>query len=186
MTGATMTGPRGRRNSLRPFVWGGAACLLLLPLVGMQFPAAGVNWTGSDFVVMGAMLAAACGVYELGTWLNGSTAYRAAFGMAAIAGFMTVWVNLAVGMLGDGPINLMFAGVLVVAAVGSLLARFRAEGMMLAMVAAAVAQLVCVGIGLWLGGFEPVELTLTALFAFPWLAAALLFRMAVQRRVAAA
>lgn len=186
MTGTTAIGTGGRRNSLRPFIWGGAACLLLLPAVAMRFAGSGVNWTGSDFAVMGGMLAVACAVYELGAWLSGNTAYRAGFGLAALAGFMTVWVNLAVGMLGEGPINLMFGGVLLVAALGAVLAKFRAAGMVNAMVAAAVAQLACTGVGLAIGGFEALELTLTALFAVPWLASALLFSMAARNAPAIA
>ena len=70
MTG-TMTMGSGRGNGLRPFVWGGAAGLLLLPAVAMRFfPDAGVDWSAMDFVVMGALLAVACGLYELGARLE--------------------------------------------------------------------------------------------------------------------
>ena len=99
MTGTLAFGNGRRGNSLRPFVWGAAAGLLLLPAVAMQFfPASGVNWTGFDFIAMGVMLATACGLYELGAWLSGNTIYRAGFGLAALTGFLTVWVNLAVGL----------------------------------------------------------------------------------------
>ena len=71
-----------RGNRWRPVIWGGAAFLLSLPLLAMQFfPASGVNWTLADFVVMGAMLSIACGAYELVAWLSGNTAYRAAAGV---------------------------------------------------------------------------------------------------------
>ena len=183
MTGtiAIGNGGRGRRNGLRPFVWGGAACLLLLPAVAMTFfPDAGVNWTALDFIVMGAMLAIACGLYELGAWMSGNVAYRMGFGLAALTTFLTLWVNLAVGMLGserDG-INLMFAGVLLVAAVGGLIAALKPAGMARVMTAAGIAQLLAAGVGLAMREFEPLELTLTALFALPWLASAALFRKA--------
>lgn len=173
----------GHRNGLRPFIWGAAACLLLLPAIAMLvFPDSGVQWTGFDFVVMGAMLAAACGLYELGAWLSGDTAYRAAFGVAALTAFLTVWVNLAVGMLGseNDVANLMFAGVLLVAALGAAFARLRAAGMVRAMVATACAQLLAAGIGLAIGGFAPRELVLTSLFALPWLLSAALFRKAAR------
>lgn len=188
MAGATMIGGGGRGNALRPWVWGGAACLLLLPLVAMQFPGSGVAWTGMDFAVMGAMLAVGCGIYELGTWASGDCAYRAGFGLAALAGFMTVWVNLAVGMLGseNGSINLMFAGVLFIAAAGALLAGLKPRGTALAMLAAAVAQLAAVGVALAMGGFDARELTFTAMFALPWLASAALFRAAAEQQEARA
>lgn len=186
---------RRGRSRLRPFIWGAAAVLLLLPAIAMRFTTE-VDWTGSDFVVMGVMLATACGIYELGVWLSGDTAYRAAFGIAALAGFLTVWVNLAVGMIGSegNPLNLMFGGVLLVAALGSLLALFRARGMAWAMGATAVAQLlaaaVALAVGLSAGTGEQAgpplarEVLLTACFAVPWLASAMLFRKAAERRAA--
>ena len=49
---------------------------------------------------MGAMLAAACGTYELAAWMTGNRAYRAAVGVAVAAAFLLVWINLAVGIIG--------------------------------------------------------------------------------------
>ncbi|HRA01850.1 MAG TPA: hypothetical protein PLM54_01305 [Thermomonas sp.] len=181
MTGglAIEKGPRG--NRLRPFVWGAAACLLLLPAVAMQwFPASEVNWTALDFIAMGVLLAILCGLYELGAWMSDNIAYRAGFGLAALTGFLTIWVNLAVGMLGDedGTINLVFAGVLFIATAGALIAGLRPRGMALAMLAAAIAQLAAVGVALAMGGYDARELTFTAMFGLPWLASAALFREA--------
>lgn len=183
MTGTMAIGNGGRGNGLRPWIWGAAACLLLLPALAMRFfPDSGVNWTAADFIVMGLLLALACGLYELGAWISGNVAYRMGFGLAALTAFLTLWVNLAVGMLGsenDG-INLMFAGVLLAAAVGGLLAAFKPAGMSRAMVAAGIAQLLAVGVGLAMGEFQPLELALTGLFALPWFASALLFRKAAR------
>ena len=196
---ATTPTPDSRRgrNRWRPLIWGFAAFLLLLPAVAMRFTSE-VDWTGSDFIVMGALLSAACGLYELATWLSGNPLYRAAFGIAVVTGFLTAWVNLAVGMFGseDNALNLMFGGVLLVAATGSLLANFRARGMARAMGATAAAQLLAAGIGLAVGlavGTDEDhgpgiarEAFLTACFAVPWLASAQLFRRAAQRREGAA
>ena len=183
MTGTMAIGNGRRGNGLRPWIWGAAACLLLLPALAMRFfPDSGVNWTAADFIVMGLLLALACGLYELGAWISGNVAYRMGFGLAALTAFLTLWVNLAVGMLGsenDG-INLMFAGVLLVAAVGGLLAAFKPAGMSRAMVAAGIAQLLAVGVGLAMGEFQPLELALTGLFALPLFASALLFRKAAR------
>jgi hypothetical protein len=170
-----------RRNGLRPYVWGAAAGLLLLPALAMRFfPAGGVSWTGFDFLLMGAMLAVACGLYELGAWMSCNRAYRAGFGLAVLTGFLAVWANLAVGMLGSEAdiVNLMFAGVPAVAAGGALAARFKPCGMALAMLATAATQLAAVGVGLAMGEFAPRALALTAMFALPWLASAGLFRLA--------
>ena len=171
-----------RGNRWRPVIWGGAAFLLSLPLLAMQFfPAGGVNWTLADFVVMGAMLSIACGAYELVAWLSGNTAYRAAAGVAILAGFLTVWVNLAVGMIGseDNPYNLLFVGVLAVALAGALVARLRAGGMARAMGAAACAQALVATVAL-VAGRDPRGAVFSLLFAAPWLAAALLFRKAAR------
>ena len=149
MTGMTAIGNVLRGNRLRPFIWGTAAVLLLLPAVAMQLGNTGVNWTAEDFIAMGIMLTVACGLYELGAWLSGNIAYRAGFGMAALTAFLTVWVNVAVGMLGDegGRANLMFVGVLFIAAAGALVAALKPLGMSRAMFAAALAQLVAAGVG---------------------------------------
>ena len=170
---------------LRPLVWGGAACLLLAPWVAMRLEADGVHWTASDFVVMGLLLAALCGLYELGLRLDRRLPYRAGIWLAAVTGFLTIWVNLAVGMLGSEghPANLMFVGVLAVAVIGAILARARDSGMAKAMLATAIAQLLAVAVALPMG-FHTRELALTAMFALPWLVAAALFH--ASRRVDAA
>lgn len=186
---STTPDPRRGHSRLRPFIWGLAAALLLLPAVAMRFTAE-VDWDAHDFAVMGVMLAAACGIYELGVWLSASRAYRAGFGTAVVTGLMTVWVNLAVGMFGseENPLNLMFAGVLLVAAVGSLVVKFRALGMASAMAVTALAQLFAAGLGLVVGlsvGTDErggpsifLETCLTAGFALPWLVASWFFRIA--------
>lgn len=183
--------PARGRNRLRPLIWGVAALLLLLPAVAMQFTAE-VNWTASDFVVMGALLSATCGLYELGAWLSANASYRAAFGIAVLTGFLTVWVNLAVGMFGseNNGLNLMFLGVLIVAGLGALVAKCRPGGMARAMGVTAAAQLLAaavgLAIGLTMGMDEPdgpsvtYEAFLVACFALPWLASAALFRRAAR------
>ena len=52
------------------------------------------------------------------------------------------WVNGAVGIIGseDNDANLMYGGVLVVGAIGAIIARFKPEGMARALFATALAQ----------------------------------------------
>ena len=171
---------RSRSNPLSPWVWFAAAGLLALPAIGMWLDRPGLHWTPLDFIVMGLLLATACGLYELGARLSGNRAFRAAFGLAALTGFLTIWVNLAVGMLGSegDQANLMFAGVLAVAAVGSIVARFRPVGMARAMALAGLAQLAVVGVAVAAGGYRPHELALSACFVLPWFVSALLFAKA--------
>ena len=181
----------GRRgNPWRMAVWGAAACLLLLPLVAMQFTR-DVNWTGSDFALFGTMLLVACGMYELGAWISGNTAYRAGMGLAVAGGFFLVWVHMAVGVLGNDTNreNLMFAGVLAVGIIGALVARFRPAGMARAAGATAIAQaLACiVAVLLFAADHEkgPIAI-LSAILVLAWSVSAVLFRLAARQETARA
>ena len=51
MAGIPEFDKRGR-NRLRPFLWGGAAVLLLLPAIAMRLGAPGVDWSMGDFIAM--------------------------------------------------------------------------------------------------------------------------------------
>ena len=170
--------------------WGFAAFLLLLPLVAMRFTAE-VNWDAADFVAIGAMLAVAGAGIELAARISGDRYYRAGAAMAVATGFLLIWVNLAVGMLGGeaNPANLLFAGVIGVGVVGAVAGRFRAAGMVRAMTAAAVAQAL-VGVaaplfGLGSAGAAGVYEAVLATVPFGglWLGSAWLFRRAAVRPV---
>lgn len=185
MAGTLDNGSGRGGNRWRLAVWGTAALLLLLPLVAMQFTEE-VAWTPFDFFVFGTMLLAACGTYELGTRVSGSAAYRAAVGVAVVGGFVLVWINLAVGIIGTerDPANLMFGGVLLVGAVGALVARFRPRGMARALAATAVAQ-ASVGAIALVGGLGVEAVVLSGFFAALWLTSAGLFRKAARERASA-
>lgn len=183
-TGNTMqeTDKRGGRrgNPMRVAVWGTAAILLLLPLAAMQITRE-LDWNGSDFAVLGFMLLTACCTYEFAVWLSGNVAYRAAFGIALAAAFILVWLNLAIGIIGDenNPPNLMFAGVLAVGFTGALIARFRPQGMSHALIATAIAQTL-VGVIAAVAGWGLEAAVLAVFFGAMWLTAAALFRKAAQ------
>lgn len=176
---SNMHNDRARRNRWSLLVWGLAALLLLLPAVAMQFTA-DVNWGVGDFIVMGVMLSVACGLYEVVARLSSNTWYRAGAGIAIVTGFLTVWVNLAVGMLGSehNPANTLFAGVLFVAALGAVIARFRATGMARAMYATAAAQGAMTLYALF-GGYSEVVFHV-GVFMLPWLVSAQLFARAAN------
>jgi hypothetical protein len=183
------TTARDRRSEgrWRLLGWGGAAALLCLPLV------AGAPWTGADFMVMGAMLGSAGLGLELAARASGDNFYRAGAGAAILAAFLLVWVNLAVGFLGDeaNPANLIFALVLAIAILGSVLAGLRAAGMARAMAATAAAQALAGAIALAAGlgspGSDgPYEIAMgTSVFTALWLVAAGLFRKAAANRARA-
>ena len=191
MTGSGNSGGMGRRrNRLRWAIWGTAAGLLLVPAVAMQLGVDGWDWNAFDFVVMGALLAAACGTYELAAWMSGNRAYRAAVGVAVVAAFLMAWVSLAVGIIGpeDNPLNLMYVGVYAVGFIGALVARYRARDMVRALLAtAAVQALVAVvaTVAAFTGGHGGIEvlrqLALNGFFVAMWLVSALLFHRAARQ-----
>lgn len=174
-----------RGNPWREVVWGAAGALLLLPLVAMQFTRE-VNWSPADFVVFGGMLLAACGSYDLATWLSGHALYRAGAAVALATAFLLVWVNLAVGIIGaeNNPANLVYAGVLGVAIAGALMARWRPSGMRRALQATAAAQALASVLALAAG--ETVAAGWSLLFALPWLASAWLFGRAAAAQTSRA
>ena len=169
----------GRRvNPWRMAGWGLAALLLLLPLVAMQFTAE-VDWTGSDFVFAGLLIGGVGLALELAVRMSHNRAYRAGAGAALAAAFMIVWANGAVGMIGseDNPYNLLFLGVIGLALIGSVAARFRAGGMAVAMAVAAAAHLAVA-----LGGLPTDRhgALVSAAFAGLWLLSTALFRKAAR------
>ena len=116
--------------------WSFAVLLLLLPWI------ANAPWTPSDFVFAAVLLGSVGLAFELIVRKSSSLAYRLGAALAVIAAFLTVWTNGAVGMIGseDNPYNLVFGGVLLIALVGAVVARFEPAGMSRAMVVAAIAQ----------------------------------------------
>ena len=179
------TGSIGGRSwsGWRIALWGGAASLLLLPLVAMQFTAE-VNWDETDFIVMGAMLASAGLGVEFLVRRSDSLFYTLGSGLAVLASFLLVWFNLAVGMIGseDNDYNLLFGGVIAIAAMGAVLGRFRPDGMARAMTAAGLAQALIGAGGLFTdtrGGIYSMIL------AGLWLLAAALFRKAARKQARA-
>lgn len=172
----------GREVPWRLLGWGGAGALLLLPL------AAGAPWTLSDYIFAGAIFAIVGGTFELAVRRSGNKWYRGGVAVALATAFLLVWINGAVGIIGseDNPANLMFLGVIAIAMAGAVAARFAADGMARAMIAAAAAQTL-VGVTAFayrLGASEPPfypgVLLLIGSFALMWLLSAWLFRKAAK------
>ncbi|HEV7254421.1 MAG TPA: hypothetical protein VGN97_15155 [Mesorhizobium sp.] len=192
MTQSTANDRGWRGSRWRRALWGGAALLWLLPLVAMRFTAE-MNWDETDFIVWGAMLLGACGVFELAARATGNIAYRAAIGVAVAAAFILVWMNLAVGLIGseDNPANLMYAGVLATGLLGAVVARFQPVGMARTFVVMALAQALVAVIALVFGlgsdgaNWPQVIFVLNGFFAALWLLSAWLFRKAALERTPA-
>lgn len=183
---------KGRWTAFRLLMWGGAAFLLLMPLIAMQFTTE-VDWDETDFIVMAAMLGIACGTVELSIRASGEASYRLGAIVAVGAGFLLVWVNLAVGIIGseDNALNLVYAGVLAVAVVGSLVAAFEPAGMARALFVTAAAQMLVTILALawgW-GAWEPPGaagiLALNAFFAALWLLSGGLFHRSALKQASA-
>ena len=180
------------RHLWRIAPWMIAALLLLLPLAAMPFTDQ-MNWDGTDFFAFGIMLLGVCGAYELAARVMGSTAFRAAVGVAVVAAFILIWMNLAVGIIGseDNPANLMYAGVLAVAVLGGLVVRFQPHGMAHVLVATALAQAVVgvialsAGLGSTGANWPQVIVVLTGFFSALWLLSAWLFRKAAREPASA-
>lgn len=175
----------GRGSVWRWIGWGGAGALLLAPLAAMQFTEA-VDWSPGDFVFAAVLMGCVGLGLELAVRRSGDVAYRLGVAMALGLGFLTIWINGAVGVIGDEgrPANLLFVGVLATALAGAFAARFRPGGMAWAMAAAAVAQGL-VPFAAWLSGLAPAAAVgrpevpvFTVVFTALWLVAAALFRKA--------
>jgi len=176
----------GGRSRWTWLVWGGAALLLSLPFFAMRFTSA-VNWSASDFVVMGIMLGVVCGAIELAARFSGNWAYRVGVAAAIVGAFLISWANLAVGIVGsnDNPANLLFFGALLVGVVGSVVARFRPTGMAVAMLAAWAAVALAFVIAVMGQTDEPFvshwnELLGTIVTSSPLLLSAWLFKRAAR------
>jgi hypothetical protein len=167
--------------------WGTTGALLLLPLVAMQLTDE-VKWTASDFVFAGALFGIVGGTFELAVRRSANAWFRGGVALALATAFLLVWINAALGIIGneDNPANLMFVGVIAIALAGAIAARFRGAGMARAMLAAAVAQAL-IGVtafALRLGAAEPPffpgVLILIGFFALMWLLSAWMFRKAAR------
>jgi len=181
----------------RLIVWAAVvAFILLIPLVAMQFTKE-VNWDLFDFAFMGTVLFGAGLAYELVARKRGAAAYRAAVGLALAGVFLLVWVNGAVGIIGNegNPANLMYFGVLVIGLIGAFIVRLEPRGMAKALYAMALAQLLVPVIALmiwqnqvtsWGAAGVAGVFVLNAFFAMLFAVSALLFRRAAAHKHKAA
>jgi hypothetical protein len=163
------------------------AFILLLPLL------ADWAWSLFDFVTAGVLIFGSGLAYVLVVRKAGNIAYRTAVGVALAAALLLVWINLAVGIIGepDELANSMYIGVLVVEIIGAIIARFRAHGMARALFTTALAQALVAVIVLIFGlgaGSPPGVLgilILNVFFVALFMGSALLFRYAAWEQSSA-
>jgi hypothetical protein len=171
-------GGRGR-IPWRLIGWGGAALLLILPLV------IGAPWSLFDFIFAGVVFGIVGAGLEL-VGRKGNAAYSLAAGLALGASLLSGWIPGAVGIIGnegDAP-NMLYLLVVLIALLGSLAALFRPSGMAKAMAAAAVAELL-VPVAAWIfwpelrGAIVNPEVPfMAAVLTGMWATSAALFRKA--------
>lgn len=169
------------------------AAILLIPAGAMLLRAEGWAWGPGDFVVAWVLMSGAGYIFRLLARPAAGAAYRWATGLALGGGFLLLWINGAVGLIGreDNPANLMFGVVPAIGAIGAAAARLAPRGMAVAAGLMATAQfLVPWAALLWRpGDFSPgvmpvmaFNLVFVGLFAG---AAALYARAALGPRPAA-
>ena len=176
-------------NAWRIARWTVAGTLLVLPAVAMQVTDE-VNWTVSDFVFAGVMIIGTTLLYEGVTKLSDSLYYRAGAVVALAAAFMLVWVNLAVGIIGDedNPHNAVYFCEVLLAAATAFAAALRPAGMSRAMMATGGFQLLITTLAAYdgWGASEPPGATgvvvLNLGFAAMWLLSAGLFWRSVRQQ----
>lgn len=123
-------------------IFGAVAGLLMIPVVAMQFSDEWV-WTLGDFVFAGVVLSTAGLTFELISRKGGTLVYRAAVALAVAAGLMLVWVNAAVGIIGeDQPANMLYLGLVAFAFFGALLSGFKPQTLSRLTFTVAVLQIV--------------------------------------------
>lgn len=167
------TASSSRVSPWRPIGWGTIAVLLSIPAI-FRFP-----WTASDFVIMGILLGSVGLGIEFLVRQSGNRFVRLGAIVAVLTGFLTIWVNLAVGMIGDDePYNLLFLLPLLAALFGGIAVRLQPEGMFRVVLVSALLQ---TGIGLGGYGMDPRGAILSACFGLFWLFSAALFRAGSSR-----
>jgi hypothetical protein len=166
-------------NRWRIGAWSAAAALLVIPFFAMRFTNE-VDWSARDFLLAALLIGIPGLVLEGVVRLSGNLAYRAGATLALLAAGLIVWINGAVGIIGseNNPTNLIFAGVIAVAAIGACIARGRAGGLRHAMIAAAAAQ---AATGVIAFSLDMRVIGFIAILTVVWLIAAALFARAAAQ-----
>ena len=159
---------------------------LSIPLAAMVFAVEGWAWGAGDFLAAWLIMAGAGFAYALSTRKSVFPAYRFATGLALFTAVLLVWI------IGgeNNPANNLYVGVLLVGLGGAALARFRPEGMVRALFATALAQLLVPVIALFISkhDFAPglgKVFGLNAGFAALFLGSAWMFKHVARQGAAA-
>ncbi len=106
----------------------GALALLMVPLVASQL-VADWNWPAAAFVRVYLLFFVTGMVFALVARRMGAWSYKAGVALALVTGFALGWSNMVHVADSGNPANLVYYSMLVVGAVGALLARLEARGL---------------------------------------------------------
>ena len=167
--------------------WGGAVLLLATPFVAMQMHADGVDWTLGDFLFAAVLFGIVGGALELAVRFSPNRAYRGAAALSLLGTLLTIWANLAVGIVGSehNPVNQWFFAALLIGIGGGFVGRFRPKAMSVAAAATAVLLWIAFAVAVMAPTDEPfvkrsVEFIGTSIFALLFLGSAWLFRKSAR------
>src|SRR5690606_39764334 len=119
------------RSPGRLLRWAVPTVLLATPAGMMLQQVEGWLWGPFDFVFAAVLLFGSTGLVDLAIRRGGSVAYRLGAALAVLAALLLIWINAAVGVIGneDNPANLLFRRESLDAPPGCVLARLEGRGM---------------------------------------------------------
>lgn len=174
------------KSFLRPLL--ATLIVLVIPLVG-TFTVEGWNWDGFDFVVAGIVLFTAFFMIEFLAKKMRDIPSRVATGITVVTTLLIVWVNLAVGIIGDGNnTSACYMLVVPVGFIGLALSRLKPQGLSYTAFAMAAVMLLVPTVA-WLIGNPDIHqetqvlkvFILSAGFAFWYIVAGVLFRAQTRK-----
>ncbi len=118
------------------------ALLLLIPLTAMQFSDE-VNWSVSDFIIMGTALLLVGFGYNWISQKSKKMQFKLATAFAILGAFLLFWVNAAVGIIGNEnqTANLLYFSVFLILIIGIGISKFKAKKLAFTMFFASGVQL---------------------------------------------
>lgn len=166
----------------------GTVVILLIPLIAMQFTEQ-VQWGFFDFIFMGILLLGTGLSFEYISSKGNTLSYRIAVGLAALTGLALIWINAAVGIIGDdNPRNLMYIGVVLLGLIAASISQFKPAKMANALYLTAAAQFLVPIIAIATKNPDMAPdivrvFVLNSVFVVLWIGSGLLFRHASKRAI---
>ena len=133
-----------KNNLLKSFLF--TLTILTIPLIGM-LTTEEVNWDATDFIVGGIFIYVFSMLFQLAHQATENISLKVAYGLAIVATFLLVWVNLAVGLIGskNEPFNLAYFSVIATGLIGAFISKMKLQGLRNTMIAMSL-NMVIIGI----------------------------------------